>query len=107
MLIDNGLTPLVIRKIVLEEMKNALINASIKTMKKYDVVQLGRALFGIKNNDYSAFTNENNVRNNLRIMVSNDEIDDLLNTFIESKSNSSEDNYWIFIELINNKIREK
>ena len=107
MLIENGITPLVIRKLVYEEMKNALINASIKTMLKYDVVQLGRALFGIKNNDYSSFTNENNVRNNLRLMVSNDEIDDLLKIFVDNESNSIDDNYWIFIELINKKIREK
>lgn len=107
MLIENGITPIVIRKLVYEEMKNALINASIKTMLKYDVVQLGRALFGIKNNDYSSFTNENNVRNNLRLMVSNDEIDDLLKTFVDDGKNSSDDNYWIFIELINKKIREK
>lgn len=107
MLIENGITPLVIRKLLYEEMKNALINASIKTMLKYDVVQLGRALFGIKNNDYSSFTNENNVRNNLRLMVSNDEIDELLKSFVDNESNSTDDNYWIFIELINKKIREK
>lgn len=107
MLIENGLTPLVIKKLIYEEMKNALINASIKTMKKYDVVQLGKALFGIKNNDYSAFTNDNNVRNNLRLMVSNNEIDDLLKLFIDSSSNSLDDNYWIFIELISDEIREK
>ena len=107
MLIDNGLTPLVIRKLVYEDMKDALINASIETMLKYDVVQLGRALFGIKNNDYSSFTNNNNVRNNLRLMVGKDEIDDLLKTFVDNEESSMDDNYWIFIELINNKIREK
>ena len=107
MLVENGLTPLVIRKLVYEEMKDALINASIKTMLKYDVVQLGKALFGIKNNDYSSFTNENNVRNNLRLMVNKDEIDDLLKTFVDDEKSTCDDNYWIFIELINNKIREK
>ena len=40
-------------------------------------------------------------------MVSNDEIDDLLKTFVDNESNSIDDNYWIFIELINKKIREK
>lgn len=99
MLIENGLSPLVIRKIMYEEMKKALINASRKTIKKYDAVQLGKALFGIKNNDYSAFTNEDNVRNNLRLMVDKDEIDDLISSFINS--NTCEEGYWIFIELMN------
>lgn len=99
MLIENGLSALVIRKIMYEEMKKALINASRKTIKKYDAIQLGKALFGIKNNDYSAFTNEDNVRNNLRLMVDKDEIDDLISSFINS--NNSEEGYWIFIELMN------
>lgn len=107
MLVENKITPLVMKKIIYEEMKNALINASIETTKKYDIVQLGRALYGIKNNDYSAFTNNNNARNNLRLMVNKDEIDDLLKAFVENSSNSIDDNYWVFIELISKKINEK
>lgn len=104
MIIDSGLTPIVIKKLLFEEMKNALINASIETMLKYDVIQLGKALFGIKNNDYSAFTNHNNVRNNLRVMVSKDEIDELLSNVL--LKDIKDDNYWIFIELVNKEINK-
>lgn len=104
MIIDSGLTPLVIKKLLFEEMKNALINASIETMLKYDVIQLGKALFGIKNNDYSAFTNHNNARNNLRVMVTKDEIDELLSNVL--LKDIKDDNYWIFIELVNKEINK-
>lgn len=104
MIIDSGLTPIVIKKLLFEEMKNALINASIETMLKYDAIQLGKALFGIKNNDYSAFTNHNNARNNLRVMVSKDEIDELLSNVL--LKDIKDDNYWIFIELINKELNK-
>lgn len=104
MIIDSGLTPIVIKKLLFEEMKSALINASIETMLKYDVIQLGKALFGIKNNDYSAFTNHNNARNNLRVMVSKDEIDELLSNVL--LKDIKDDNYWIFIELVNKEINK-
>ncbi len=104
MIIDSRLTPIVIKKLLFEEMKNALINASIETMLKYDVIQLGKALFGIKNNDYSAFTNHNNARNNLRVMVSKDEIDELLSNVL--LKDIKDDNYWIFIELVNKEINK-
>lgn len=106
----NGITPIVMREIMYEEMKSSLINASLETLLKYDTIQLGRALFGIRNKDYSSFTNENNVRKNLRLMVGSEEIDYLLETFLIKDGYlpvSNDDNYWIFIELMDKKIKDR
>lgn len=110
MLQTSKITPFVMREIIYEEMKSALINASLETIEKYDTIQLGRALFGIRNNDYSSFTNENNARRNLRLMVSSEEIEGLLETYLINDGYSpvsSDDNFWVFIELMDKKTKEK
>ncbi len=104
LMINSKITPVIMRKLMYEEMKTALVNASVETIRKYDVVQLCKALSGIKEGDYSSFTNEKNARNNLKLMVKDDEIDSLLEKIVienECSSNSVDDSFWLFIELVN------
>lgn len=94
--------PLAIRFIYQEE-KQALIDASLETAKKYDTTQLARALFGIKNNDYKSFTNTNNARERLKLWIQPGEINALIhNTLIDEgyKDINEDEEYWIFIEMI-------
>ena len=89
--------------LVFEEQKQALITSAVETLKKYDPINLGRALFGIKNGDYQSFTNDDNSRERLMLWVKPDEIDELIhNTLIDEGCediNSSEE-YWLFMELM-------
>lgn len=104
---ESKITPFVMNKMMFEEMKMVLINSSLETVSKYDVVQLGRALFGIRNGIYDSFTNSNNSRKSLEIMVRPNEIDDLIKRIIEEDKEGSlsiDDCYWIFIDYINSRV---
>lgn len=107
---ESNITPFVMQKMVIDEMEKALVGASIETIYKYDVVQLGRALFGIKNGIYDSFTNSNNARKNLEIMVKPNEIDNLLRNIVEENKDNAlsiDDCYWIFIDYINSRVDKK
>ena len=110
LLINTGITPEIMREMIYEEQKNALINASLETMQKYDVAQVGRALFGIKNGNYEFFTNTNNARKNLKLMIEPSEIDGIIKTILEEEGYKEiEDNdcYWVLLELIKKMNEEK
>lgn len=104
LMISSGITPSIMSKIIHEEQKSALINASLETIIKYDSIQLAKALSSMKSNNYDSFTNESNVRRNLKIMVKPDEIDTLIESIIKEDGGyvyNLDDSFWIFIELMN------
>lgn len=91
------------KRIIFEEEKQALINASLETLKKHGTIVLGKALFGIKNGDYQSFTNDNNDRERLKMWVYPDEIDELIhNILIDEGYENIEpnDEYWLFMGII-------
>lgn len=89
------------RRIVYDEQKEALINASLRTIDKYNSIQLGRALFSVENGDYKGFTNDDNSRDKLMLWVEPNELKELIHRILyeegyEGIKDSEE--YWIFIE---------
>lgn len=109
-IIESGITPQAVKTLLLQEQKNALFNASLETMKKYDSVQVATALFGIRNNNYGAFTNENNARRNLMLLVKPNEIDNLISLILADEgliAGNRDENYWFFLEIIRKLSEEK
>ena len=85
--------------------KYILINVSKLTYEKYGPIQLSRALFALKNNNYMYFTNENNLRKYLELLINNNNIDNIIHDIlIEAGYNISQndDDYWIFSEMVSN-----
>ena len=110
LIVSSGITPSMMKEIIYEEQKNALINVSLETIQKYDSIQLAKALSSMKTNNYASFTNENNVRRNLQIMVKPEEIDSLIERIINEETNfdyNLDDSFWIFIELMNERSKSK
>ena len=110
LIISGGITPSIMKEIVYQEQKNALINASLETIKKYDTIQLVKAISCIKLNNYDSFTNENNARRYLQITVKPEEIDSLIASIIKEEcgfSHTLDDSFWIFIELMNERSKSK
>ena len=92
-----------INRIIYEEQKSALISSSLETLKKYDTIQLGRAIFGVENNDYRSFTSSNGARERLRLWVRPDEISNVVkNILIEEGYTDIKpyEEYWVFMEMI-------
>ena len=82
-----------------------MINVSKLTYEKYGPIQLSRALFALKNNNYMYFTNENNLRKYLELLINNNNIDNIIHDIlIEAGYNISQndDDYWIFSEMVSN-----
>ncbi|MBQ1812695.1 MAG: hypothetical protein II119_01935 [Bacilli bacterium] len=97
------------RRIIYEEQKNALINSSLETLKKYDTIQLGRAIFGVENDDYQSFTSNNGARERLRLWVWPNEISSVVRNILMEEGYTDikpNEEYWIFMELIS-KLKEK
>ena len=104
LIISSRISPSMMLRIIHEEQKNALISASLETIKKYDSIQLAKAISSMKVNNYNSFTNENNARRNLQIMVKPEEVDDLIESVIKEEGGfvyNLDDSFWIFIELMN------
>ena len=101
-----GMTPRVANELLLEEQQKALSDAFTKTNDKYGSIQAARALFSLKNGDYSAFTNEENVRSRLQCMVKPGELGRLIHMSLTDKIElpSAEDEIWAYVEI--NSIRE-
>ena len=98
-----------INRIIYEEQKNALINSSLETLKKYDTIQLGRAIFGVENDDYQSFTSNNGARERLRLWVWPNEISSVVRNILMEEGYTDikpNEEYWIFMELIS-KLKEK
>lgn len=103
LLMSSNITPEVMKEMIYEEQKNALINASLETMKKYDISQAIRAIFEIKNGNYSFFTNENNARRDIKILIEPTQIDEIIRRITAEEGYTdldTIDSYWVFIELI-------
>ena len=102
LIVENGLTPLDIDNLLYEEEKQSLINASLKTLEKYDGIQLSRALILLQNGSYEAFTNDDNVRNNLSLFISKDNASKIIHRILEDSgySVSSDEEVWLFMEMI-------
>ena len=110
LIISSGISPSMMKQLIYEEQKNALINASLETIKKYDSIQLAKAISSMRVNNYNSFTNENNVRRNLQIMVKPEEIDALIESIIKEEGGfvyNLDDSFWIFIELIKERSKSK
>lgn len=110
LILSSRISPSMMREIIHEEQKNALINASLETIKKYDSIQLARAISSMKLNNYNSFTNENNARRNLQIMVKPEEVDALIERIIKEEGGfvyNLDDSFWIFIELMNERSKSK
>ena len=110
LVMDNFITPQIVSKLVYEEQKNALLNASLETMKKYSPVQTASALFGVRNGEYGYFTNQNNARVNLSILVAPNEIDNLISSVLVEQGlipGNNEENYWVYLEMIRKLSEEK
>lgn len=110
LIISSGISPSMMKNIIHEEQKSALINASLETIKKYDSIQLAKAISSIRVNNYNSFTNENNARRNLQITVKPEEIDSLIASIIEEEGGfiyNLDDSFWIFIELMNERSKSK
>ena len=61
-------------------------------------------------NNYNSFTNENNARRNLQIMVKPEEVDALIESVIKEDGGfvyNLDDSFWIFIELMNERSKSK
>ena len=110
MIMESGITPNIMDEFIFEEQKDALINALLETIKKYDLNQAGRALFGVREGNYGFFTSTNNARRNLRVMVEPQEIDTLITAVLKKEgriSKDMDDNYWLFLGLVNKMNKEK
>lgn len=79
-MIDNGITPVILKNIIMEKKSIALEEASVKTYFKYGDVQLYDALEKLRQGDYKYFTNDDGVRNNLkRYAFLPEELDEIIN----------------------------
>lgn len=109
LIIENGLTPQDIDNFIFEEEKQALINASLKTLEKYNGIQLSRAIILLQNGSYEAFTNDDNVRNNLSIFVNKDNINKIIHRiFYDAGCDiTSEEEIWLFMDLISKTLLER
>lgn len=99
-----------IKELMLQEQKQVLTNASLETIKKYDSIQLSKALFSLKHGNYSGFTNENNYRNYLKAFIDKDEIDNVVHRIIVDEGYTDidkNDEYWLYLELIQQKSNNK
>ena len=88
---------------ILEEQKLALNNASVLTMKKYDAIQLARALFRLREGDYTGFTNEENARDNLKMLISSNDLIHVINNILMESGYfeiKDEEVIWLYVELI-------
>ena len=104
-LLSNNITKDVMNQLFINFQKYILINVSKLTYEKYGPIQLSRALFALKNNNYMYFTNENNLRKYLELLINNNNIDNIIHDIlIESGYNISQndDDYWIFSEMVSN-----
>lgn len=101
-LLFNNLSRGSIHYFLLEEQKIVLNKASTLTMKKYDAVQLARALFKLRDGDYSGFTNDENARENLRLLVSSDNLHSVINSILLDNGYKieKEDEIWVYVEII-------
>lgn len=108
LMIENGITPLDIDNFIFEEQMQSLINASLKTLEKYDGIQLSRAIILLKNDNYEAFTNDNNVRNNLSLFVNKDNLNEVVHRILKSYDYdvSLDDEIWLFMEMISKMLQE-
>lgn len=110
LIISSRISPGMMREIIHEEQKSALINASLETIKKYDSIQLAKAISSMKVNNYNSFTNENNARRNLQVMVKPEEVDALIERIIKEEGGfvyNLDDSFWVFIELMNERSKTK
>ena len=114
---DNGIRTLMeevmdisyAKKLIYDEEKEALINASLSTIEQYNAIQLGRALFGVQDNDYDGFTNINGERERLKLWIQPNEISDVIHDILAEvgcENTKSNEEYWIFLEMIS-KLKEK
>ena len=103
---ENNITPEVMKKMVLDEQIEALDRAIIKTAEKYDYIQATRALFLLsESKNYDSFTNKDNVRDNLKIMINPDELDEVIHEKLKREGyemDKSKEEYWIYTELMQN-----
>ena len=74
----------------------------LKTLEKYDGIQLSRALILLQNGSYEAFTNDDNVRNNLSLFINKDNASKIIHRILEDSgySVSSDEEVWLFMEMI-------
>lgn len=96
-------------RLIYEEEKQVLINASLNTLEKYDSIQLGRALFGIESGDYNGFTNNEGAREKLMLWVEPKEIKGVVHKILEEEGYidlKPNEEYWIFMELMS-KLKDK
>jgi len=108
-IINGGINIDIMKKLLYEEQKIALIDASLKTMEKYDNMQVLRALYKASNGEYNGFTNDDNVRNNLKIFVKKEEIASLIHNILTEEGIediSKEEEFIVYIELIE-KLKQK
>ena len=110
LIISSGISPSIMKQLIYEEQKNALITASLETIQKYDSIQLAKAISSMKVNNYNSFTNENNARRNLQVMVKPEEVEALIERIIKEEGGfvyNLDDSFWIFIELMNERSKSK
>ena len=97
------------QKLIIEEQKNVLNEASFKTFSKYNSIQLARALFNLKAGNYNGFTNDENARANLKMLVDPKDVDSLIHDILIAEGYSDlqkDEEIWVYIELIE-KLKEK
>ena len=99
---SNGIKITKARVKILSEILNASNGISLKTLEKYDGIQLSRALILLQNGSYEAFTNDDNVRNNLSLFINKDNASKIIHRILEDSgySVSSDEEVWLFMEMI-------
>lgn len=110
MIVNGNMNVNVINSLISEMSKNSLMNASLKTMEKYDKKQVEVALKMAKTGDYRGFTNTDGAREELMNLVRPEEIDLLIEKTLHDKNYytlSSSDNYKLYSSMIQNMMISK
>lgn len=109
-ILQSSINTKIVKELIFKEQKNCLINASVETLNKYDITQVTKALFELKNNIYDGFTNNNNARDNLKLFINKDNIDETIHQILidnNYKDISLDEEYWVYIEYIKKLVEEK